>query len=94
MRKVHASGADQFGQWSYVTLSGKNKRKVTVVTAYRVCKNSLATAEENTCQMQQWRSLRKQGVEVPDPRKQFMTDFESLLEDHLNNNEEILVDMN
>eukprot|EP00957_Ditylum_brightwellii_P147057 11197073-Ditylum_brightwellii.AAC.1 len=51
-------------------------------------------AGENTCWMQQWRSLQKQGVEEPDPHYQFMTDFESFLEDHLNNNEEIIVGMN
>eukprot|EP00957_Ditylum_brightwellii_P186575 14205268-Ditylum_brightwellii.AAC.1 len=43
-QKVHDSGADQFGQWSFITLTGRNKRKVTIVTVYRVCKNSLATA--------------------------------------------------
>eukprot|EP00957_Ditylum_brightwellii_P194977 14855418-Ditylum_brightwellii.AAC.1 len=43
--------------------------------------------------MQQWRSLRKQGVEEPDPCNQFMTDFESFLEDHLNKNEENIVGM-
>eukprot|EP00957_Ditylum_brightwellii_P018584 1396537-Ditylum_brightwellii.AAC.1 len=66
-RKVHASGADQFEQWSFITLAGRNKRKVTIVTVYRVCKNSLAMAGDNTCWMQQWRSLQKQGVEEPDP---------------------------
>eukprot|EP00957_Ditylum_brightwellii_P066715 5062549-Ditylum_brightwellii.AAC.1 len=93
MRKVHNSGADQFGRWSFITLAGRHKRKVTVVTAYRVCKNSLAMAGENTCWMQQWRSPRKQGVVEPDPRNQFMTDFESFLKDHLNKNEEIIVGM-
>eukprot|EP00957_Ditylum_brightwellii_P020105 1516739-Ditylum_brightwellii.AAC.1 len=43
--------------------------------------------------MQQWQSLRKQEVEEPDPRSQFMTDFKAFLEDHLNKNEEIIVGM-
>eukprot|EP00957_Ditylum_brightwellii_P114444 8725349-Ditylum_brightwellii.AAC.1 len=50
-------------------------------------------AGENTCLMQQWHSLRKQGVEELDPRSQFMTDFEAFLEDHLNKNKEIIVGM-
>eukprot|EP00957_Ditylum_brightwellii_P121231 9245268-Ditylum_brightwellii.AAC.1 len=93
MQRVHDSGADQFGRWSFITLAERNKRMVTIVTAYRVCKNSLATADENTCWIQQWQSLRKQGVEEPDPRSQFMTDFGAFLEDHLNKNEEIIVGM-
>eukprot|EP00957_Ditylum_brightwellii_P078237 5948881-Ditylum_brightwellii.AAC.1 len=92
-QKVHDSGADQFGRWSFITLDGTHKRKMTVVMAYRVCKNTLAMAGENTCWMQQWRSLCKQGMEEPDPRHQFMTDFETFLKDHLNKNEEIIVEM-
>eukprot|EP00957_Ditylum_brightwellii_P141065 10746701-Ditylum_brightwellii.AAC.1 len=56
INKVCASGSDKYRCWSFVTLKGKNKRKVTVITAYRVSKNSLATAGGNTCWMQQWYS--------------------------------------
>eukprot|EP00957_Ditylum_brightwellii_P195321 14880947-Ditylum_brightwellii.AAC.1 len=50
-------------------------------------------AGENTCWMQQWQCLQKQGVEEPDPRSQFMIDFEAFLEDNLNKNEEIILGM-
>eukprot|EP00957_Ditylum_brightwellii_P052071 3949705-Ditylum_brightwellii.AAC.1 len=73
---VCASDGDKYGRWSFVMLKGKYKRKVTVITAHGVCQNTLATAGGNTCWMQQWYALWKKGITVPDPCKQFMTDFE------------------
>eukprot|EP00957_Ditylum_brightwellii_P069549 5281880-Ditylum_brightwellii.AAC.1 len=46
---VCASGTDKYGRWSFVMLKGKYKRKVTVITASKVCKNTLGTAGGNTC---------------------------------------------
>eukprot|EP00957_Ditylum_brightwellii_P157698 12003074-Ditylum_brightwellii.AAC.1 len=65
--------------------------KVSMSPTYRVCTNTLATAGENTCWMQQWRALRKQGIATPDPWHQFMKDFEYFLEKRLNKNEEIVL---
>eukprot|EP00957_Ditylum_brightwellii_P174001 13247735-Ditylum_brightwellii.AAC.1 len=68
--QVCDSGDDKYGCWLYVTLKGKNKHKVTVITAYKVCKNTLATAGENTYWMQQWCALHKKGIATPDPCQQ------------------------
>eukprot|EP00957_Ditylum_brightwellii_P010136 765597-Ditylum_brightwellii.AAC.1 len=62
-----------------------------VITAYRVCKNTLATSGENTCWMQQWRALCKKGITTPDHCQQFMKDFVYFLEEQLNKNEEIIL---
>ena len=67
VQRISNAGSDHLGRWSYVTLKGKNGRKITLVTAYRVCPNTLATAGPTTCWMQQWRALRKKGVEKHDP---------------------------
>eukprot|EP00957_Ditylum_brightwellii_P046217 3506933-Ditylum_brightwellii.AAC.1 len=72
-------------------MKGKNGRKITIVTAYRVCSNTLATAGPTICWMQQWRALQKKGVDAPDPWAQFMEGFESFLEDRLNKGEELIV---
>eukprot|EP00957_Ditylum_brightwellii_P038584 2916909-Ditylum_brightwellii.AAC.1 len=53
----------------YVTVKGKKNRKVTIVSAYRVCDNFVAQAGPTTCWKQQWRYLRKKGYVEPDPRK-------------------------
>eukprot|EP00957_Ditylum_brightwellii_P141445 10775898-Ditylum_brightwellii.AAC.1 len=61
--RVCDSGDDKYGRWLYVTLKGKNKRKIIVITAYRVCTNTLATAGENTCWMQQRCALQKKELQ-------------------------------
>eukprot|EP00957_Ditylum_brightwellii_P075911 5769864-Ditylum_brightwellii.AAC.1 len=61
------SGKDVIGRWSFVTIEGKKNWKVTVISAYHVCNNSLAHAGPSTCWKQQWRQLRKQGYKEPDP---------------------------
>eukprot|EP00957_Ditylum_brightwellii_P198819 15154417-Ditylum_brightwellii.AAC.1 len=63
------SGSDVLGRWSYVTLKGKKGRKVTTISAYHVCENSLDQAGPTTCWKQQWGQLKKKGYGRPDPRK-------------------------
>eukprot|EP00957_Ditylum_brightwellii_P138243 10537516-Ditylum_brightwellii.AAC.1 len=43
--------------------------------------------------MQQWRALKKEGMDNPDPRAQFLVDFEQFLEERLNTNEEVILGM-
>ena len=38
-RKI-GSGSDSKGRWSHITILGKNRRKITIVTAYRVCQQN------------------------------------------------------
>eukprot|EP00957_Ditylum_brightwellii_P101223 7713766-Ditylum_brightwellii.AAC.1 len=51
--QVCNSGSDTLGQWSYTTLNRKQGRKVTIISAYRVCDNSLDQAGPTTCWKQQ-----------------------------------------
>ena len=51
------------------------------------------TAGPTTCWMQQWRALKKEGMDDPDPRAQFLVDFEQFLEERLNASEEIILGM-
>jgi len=39
--KVHSQGSDPVGRWSWITLHGKNSKKFTIITAYRVCPGNL-----------------------------------------------------
>eukprot|EP00957_Ditylum_brightwellii_P200993 15321558-Ditylum_brightwellii.AAC.1 len=51
----------------FVTIKGKKNWNVMVISAYRVCNNSLATTGPCTCWKQQWRQLRTRGYKEPDP---------------------------
>eukprot|EP00957_Ditylum_brightwellii_P073741 5604003-Ditylum_brightwellii.AAC.1 len=48
VQRVSNSSSDSLRRWSYVTMKGKNGRKITMVTTYRVCSNTLATAGPTT----------------------------------------------
>jgi exonuclease III len=63
------------GRWSYVTVTGKDGKAVTIITAYRPCKNE----GDATVWSQQWSLQRARGIEQPDPRKQFFQDLKAFI---------------
>ena len=79
--RIESSGSDPqgLGRWSYVRLNGKNGRRVTIVTVYQVCKQSVTTAGAKTAYMQQWNLLRRAGQDDPNPRKSFCNDLDAFL---------------
>jgi hypothetical protein len=73
--KVGAIESDM-GRWNEIVISGRKGKGVVVIPAYRVCKNSTATAGPTTSFAQQWHILRRAGDKTPDPRKRFIKDLE------------------
>ena len=65
--------SDSMGRWSSVTLGGKQNRKVTYITAYRVSQRGQSKGT-NTAEAQQRSELSKQGNRTH-PHKQFVTDI-------------------
>ena len=55
------------GRWVYTILNAQNHRKIVVITAYRLCHNSLPRGHE-TVYSQQYRILRRQNVTHPKPK--------------------------
>eukprot|EP00957_Ditylum_brightwellii_P042947 3251885-Ditylum_brightwellii.AAC.1 len=43
--------------------------------------------------MQQWRALKKKGIQKPDPRKQFLTDLSDFLEELLDKDHELVLSL-
>ena len=64
--RVVASGRDELGRWSSITIIGKGI-KVTFITAYLPGDN-IGTAGNDTWIMQLWRQHRSKGVAKPNPR--------------------------
>eukprot|EP00957_Ditylum_brightwellii_P208890 15359416-Ditylum_brightwellii.AAC.1 len=91
VRHVCHSGSNRLGSWSIVTIKGKLDRRITIVSAYRVCQESLDQAGSSTCWKQQWRQLKKKGHPNPDPRKIFLKDFSYFIEDRIGNDEELII---
>jgi hypothetical protein len=63
------------GRWSGITLSGKSKSRLTILTAYRVCAGSISSAPIGSSFAREYEHLKDSGIEHPNPRKQFFTDI-------------------
>ena len=64
-------GDDSFniGRWSYSTIRGRNKRRVTLISTYQTCECDMATQGVSTLPSQQWTLLEQKGLEECDIRK-------------------------
>eukprot|EP00957_Ditylum_brightwellii_P139506 10632453-Ditylum_brightwellii.AAC.1 len=74
-------------------VNGKNNRKVTIISAYRVYENTLKEAGLKTCWKQQWQQLCKCGYADPDPRKLFPHNFNKFIEAWLEQDEKLIIGM-
>lgn len=72
-------GQDNKGQWSWVTLHGQTNKKITIVLAYQVCRNTLAGAGEGSVYMQEYNEYLKEGIMNPDPRGQMLIDLQEII---------------
>lgn len=71
--KVDSTG---MGRWVSVTLQGKKDRKLTIITAYRVCHQNEKYAGEQTAFMQQYGMMRAMGIQQPNTRGQLIKDLQ------------------
>eukprot|EP00957_Ditylum_brightwellii_P110532 8431299-Ditylum_brightwellii.AAC.1 len=91
MRQVYNSGQDKLGRWSYIMKKGKKNWKVTVISAYQVCDNSIVTAGPTTYWKQQCHQLRENRYQDPDPRCIFLKDFQTFLDQRICNDKELII---
>ena len=72
--RIDKYGSDELWRWSWITLEGKKDKKITIITAYRVCPGNIH-ASDGTIWKQEWRSLTTPSQPTPDPRKQIVVDL-------------------
>jgi endonuclease/exonuclease/phosphatase family metal-dependent hydrolase len=80
--RVLSSGSDELGRWTWITMQGSNNKSITVYNVYNVCKTTIGRAGAATAFAQQWHLLRLAGDKDPNPRKQCITDFNFMLQEH------------
>ncbi len=72
------------GRWSYITLRGKDGKKITFITGYRVDNATVQSAGPSAAFTQQYCALldqKKTSSSVnPAPHRQFILDLQSWLE--------------
>jgi len=85
--RVIESEEDPFGlgRWSSLTIRGRGNIRILLVTAYRVCKQTVQSVGPKTPTAQQFRRLSEQFREAertddPIPRHQFIVDLQGWLE--------------
>ena len=94
--RIKGKYSDDLGRWSGYTICGKSK-KLTIITAYQVCKAS--NPGTNTAAEQQRTRLiqREQGKPMKkctlDPRKAFIEDLDNFLKNIQDENHEIILMM-
>ena len=79
--RVIDSGSDALGRWTYQTLSGKDNRHVSIISAYQVCEQSIVEDDRVktlTATAQQTSILRVQGRDIS-PRAAFIHDLKGFL---------------
>ena len=80
--RIVEEGSDPFkmGRWTFQTFKGKGNIKVTFITAYRVTRQSIATAGPATSFFQQYHDIRSGGDDNPNPRKRILQDLRSFID--------------
>ena len=87
IRKQHP---DRYGRWIRVDLLGRDGRTVSIICAYQVVQEK-GDHGINTTYSQQVRMMRLDGVLDPDPRKAFIQDLKSLVQNLRQDNHDIIL---
>ena len=73
-------GSDELGRWSWVTIEGQGKTRITFISAYRVCDGaSEAPLTSRTVRAQQEWMYADRGQATVNLRQQFVIDLIALL---------------
>ena len=88
--RVTSMGQDELGRWSFITMEGKQDRKVTIIAFYRVCKKNAETGK-TTIRVQQERDLYNFRKSQKDPREVILCDLESEILKKQNEGHEIII---
>jgi len=96
--RVIDKGIDPFGlgRWSFFTMRGARNKLITLITAYRVCSQSIHSAGQTTATAQQFRALSKalrenNSSEDPRPRWQFIMDLQAWIENLIASQHDIIL---
>ena len=73
--RIKTRTTDYLGRWGTQIVRLRQGRSLAILTAYRPCNTPLTTATEGTVLKQQFRELRRRGVDEPNPRQLFLQDL-------------------
>ena len=87
VNKISASGTDsrQLGRWCHTTITGKNNRHITIICAYRTCRQGPASGALTAHSQQvllietEFLHSNKSSQHAPIPREECIKDLDQLL---------------
>ena len=87
------SGVDPqgMGRWSYITINGRNKKKLTIISAYRAGKTRIQESGPSTAFTQQWDFMEERGDTTIDVRKQMTKDLSTFIKTLATKRQEIIL---
>ena len=90
---ITTSGSDPtgLGRWSYITISGRDNIKLTIISAYRVYQKTIKHAGPSTNIRQQWQRLEEQNLEDTNIRDLMITYLAEFISILTNKKHEIIV---
>ena len=89
-----SSGSCSLGRYSWSTFRGRNDNVLCCITGYRVCQSGYSdNRANNTSHWQQVKGLVQRGYERPNPRKQILTDLSKIIQQHQNQDHDIILMM-
>ena len=71
--------ATGLGRWSGITLGGHASKKLSIITAYRVCKGSPQSASLGSSFLREYEYFRETLQSPSNPRRQFLSDLQSTI---------------
>jgi hypothetical protein len=69
------------GRWSGLSVTGKQHRTISIIVGYRVCKGSIQSSGLGTAYHREYEYYDDRKKKSPNPRKEFLQDLESTIQD-------------
>jgi hypothetical protein len=88
--RIKEQGSDSLGRWTWIKLIGKNKKLITIISAYQVCARP-TNKTGTTAYHQQASLLRQRGIKKVNPRKYFQRNLQELIRLCKTRNESIIL---
>ena len=91
--RITDSGGDPqgMGRWSYITLNGRNKKKLTIISAYRAGKTRIQESGPSTAFTQQWDFMEERGDDPINVRKQMTKDLTQFIKNLTMKSHEVIL---
>ena len=88
--RIIDSGTEKLGRWTYITLTGKNNRKLTIYTLYRVCDQKHGSGD-CTIYLQQQNDLIQANRIKTEPRESILEDLSAKNQQNQKQGHDIIV---